>query len=100
MRQMLEFLPRPLGLTLLGEHFGDLVAQLDKHLDIQCRVVQPVVGQGPFGPVGGAMALGQTQPQQPVHHGGQVHLLESGQAPGQFGVIERRWFHSQLGQAG
>ena len=44
------------------------------------------------------MALGQPEPQQPLHHGRQVHPVESGQSPGELGVVQRGRTHADLGQ--
>ena len=95
----LEFLSGPIGFALLGQQCVDGCAQLDQHLDIECGVVQPRIGQRTLGPVGRTVAFGQAQTQEPLHHGRQVDPFQTGQPPGQFGVIQRGRTHPHLGQA-
>ena len=44
--------------------------------------------------------FGQAQAEQALHHGGEVHSLETGQPPGEFGVVQRRRAQTDFGQAG
>ena len=45
------------------------------------------------------MAFGQSHAEQSLRHRRQVDPVETGQPPGQFGVVHRRRPHSDLGQA-
>ena len=96
---MLEFLCSPIGFVLLLEHSGDGVTQVEQHFDVQRGVVQPVVRQRPLRPVRGAVALHQLQAEQSLHHRGEVDLVVAREPAGEFGVVELRRSHADLGQA-
>ena len=46
------------------------------------------------------MALRQLQAEELLHHRGEVDLVVAREAAGEFGVVERRRSHADLGQAG
>ena len=75
------------------------VAQLDQDLDVEGRVVQPLVGQRATGPVGGAVTLDQSEAEEVFDHGGQVDPGDTREPAGQFGVVERGAPEVQLAQA-
>ncbi len=89
-----------MALVLLIEYLGDRLPQFEEHLDVQGGVIEPVCGQRPRRPVGGAVSLGQAQPEQSLHHRRQIDPVETGQAAGQFGVVEGGRSQTHLGQAG
>ena len=97
--EVLELLGGPFGLALFLEHGRDGGFQFDEHFDVERGVIQPLLRQRSFGPVGGAVALLQTEPEQALHHRRQVHPVEAGQPAGQFGVVKLRRAHSDLGEA-
>ena len=46
------------------------------------------------------MALGQAQPEESLHHGGEVDAVESGQPAREFGVVQGGRVQAHFGQAG
>ncbi|CPR12406.1 hypothetical protein BN971_03705 [Mycobacterium bohemicum DSM 44277] len=97
--QVVEFLCGPSAFALLVQDSGDRRAQLDQQLHVQGGVIEPFGGQRAPGPVGRAVALDQSEPEEPFDHGRQVHPVESGQPPGELGVVERGWPHAHLREA-
>ena len=91
---------RPLELALGGQFGLQLVAQRDQQLDVQRRVVQPVLRQRPARPVGGAVALLQPVAEQQLDERAERDPLEAGEAAGELGVEQPRRAQAQLGEAG
>ena len=94
-----EFLRGPVGFSLLRQYTRHRLAQFDQQFHVQGGVVEPLGGQRAPRPVGRPVPLGQSEAQQPLDHGRQVHPVEPGQAPGELGVVELRRPHADLGQA-
>ena len=95
-----EFLSGPVGLSAGFELLRQRVAQLHQHLDVECRVEQPVAGQRPGGPIGRRVALLQRQPEHFLDQGAESHPRVAEQPPGQLGVEQAPGPVADLRQAG
>ena len=97
--KVVEFLCGPSAFVLLGQHARDRFTQLDEHLDVESRIVEPRRRQRTPRPVRRAVAFGQPDTEQALRHRRQVDPVETGQPPCQLGVVQRRWPHADLGEA-
>ena len=96
----LEFLPGPLGLSLVFEFVGEGVAQIGQHLHVEGRVAEQFLAQRTNRPVGRRMALFQVEAQHLLDQGAEGYARIAEQPPGQFGVKKPPRPEADLGQAG
>ena len=85
--KVVEFLCGPSSFVLFGQHPRDRFPQVDEHLDVESRIVEPRGRQRTPRPVGGAVAFGQPHTEQALRHRRQIHPVEAGQPASQLGVI-------------
>lgn len=95
-----ELLCCPLGFALCLEFGGHRVSQLEQNFDVEGGVVEPGVGEGSGRPVGRAVPLLQGQAEGSLDYRTEADAVESGQAAGEFGVVQRGGDEPQFGETG
>ncbi len=78
---------------------ADEVAQLAEHFDVERGVLQPRVGKGTGGPVGGGMLLGHGLAEIVLDERRQADPRQVEQSAGEFGVEQGVWAQPDLGEA-